>query len=641
MRARGAAWVALGAAAGLLIWLVFAVGVREEVDGDDIFLYEAEEAPTIAPEVDEEDPELEPPPFLEADEEETARTFVPVEPIAPPEPAATAIPEPSPDSAPVRGFLRDSATGEPLPLYALRIQGPTGPWEDVMTDENGRFTTGSPIAGTTIRITPFDDPSHRRSLPVMTVERRVEEGAAPDLELSVAAGPTYRLSISPANVVATTLTADLRVRNLDDRRTLGPEPLRAGDPPWVRFAPVPGDFDRCDRIEVRDKEGIWLGSTKVSALRGVVPGFVDVALDARAVLTGKVVDRDGRPVAGASVVFEGEAASGKGYERKASTRDGGEFRFEHLLGGSGTLAVRSLRHVGQDAALRMLPGAVTQQDFILAPHPPAGAIRGRLESETGRYEADVAVVLRPISGKDIFEKQKVRWEQKNGRLAGVFDFAALPAGEYEVAVRDSGWFAWNPQTLTASPPSESVRFVVHDDLAHADFAFRARDAQTGASLDAFAWWNVRGGSSGSRRLPSGNSFLSRFPLERGFRWRLDRQGYSPEFGDEKAFAVEELRPTGLWKIAEIELEPGWGEVYRVIRRNNKKPIAGAKILLDGREAGKTKADGTCYVEAREKPRSVEIDYRDWKVSSPVDMRPAWKRKEKRFVEIEVVSPSKN
>jgi len=628
--------ISLGAVAGLLTWLVFAIGDRVEVQE------EIEEASPLVAEVAEEDPELEPAPYLEAEEVETVRTVAPGEPIAQPQPGATAIPEPSPDSAPVRGFLRDSGTGEPLPLYSLRIQGSAGPWEDVMTGEDGRFTTGSPIAGSTISITPFDDPSHRRSLPVIRVERLVEHGTAPDLDLSVAAGPTYRLSISPANaVVPTALTASLRLRNPDDARNLGPAPLRAGDPPWVRFAPVPRDFDQCDRIEVRDEEGIWFGSTKVSALRGVVPGFVDVVLDARAVLVGKVVDREGRPIAGANVVFEGVAASGRTYQRRASTREGGEFRFEHLYGGSGTLALRSLRHIGQDAALRLVPGAITQQDFILAPHPPAGAIRGRLESETGRYESDVTIVLRPLSGKELFEKQKVRWERSSGRLAGVFGFEALPAGEYEIAVRDGGWFTWSPQSLTLSPPFESARFVVHDDLAHAEFAFRARDGETGADLDVFAWWNVRGGSSGSKRLPSGNSFLTRFPLERGFRWRLDRQGYRPAFGDERAFAVEEMRAGGLWKIAEVELTPGWGEVYRVVRRNNKKPIAGARILLDGREAGTTKPDGTCFVTAREKPRTVEIDYRGWRISSPVDMRPAWKRKEKRFVEIHVEQPPRD
>lgn len=644
--------MALGVVAAFLGWLVFAVGHRTEVDGEALGFSAAEEASAIRVVTDEEDLELELAPALEVEAVEATRTVEPGDFDAPPGSAATTIPSPSPDSAPVRGLLRDSTTGEPLPVYALRIQDSSGRWEDVMTDESGRFATGSPMVGGTIRITPFDEPSHRRSLPGIAVERSIDDGEARDLDLSVPCGPTYRLAISPVDaVVSTTFSAILLIRNQDDRRSLGPEPLRAGDPPWVRFAPVPKDFDRCDRIEIRDKGGIWLGSAKVSALAGIVPGLVDLVLDARAVLLGKAVDREGRPVRGAGIVFEGVAASGKAYERKASTRVDGEFRIEYLLAGSGAVSVRSLRHIGQDAAIRLPAGAVTRQDFILAPWPAAGAIRGRVESETGSYEAEVEVVLRPLSGTANSETKKVSWEERSGRRMGVFEFGALPAGEYELTPRDGGWFVWEPLTLLASPPSEVARFLVHDDLAHADFAFRTRDAETGANLDAvFAWWNVRGGqggqggqggSTGSKKVPSGERFLTRFPLGRSIRWRLDRAGYRPAFGDEKAFAVEELHEGGVWRIAEVELAPGWGEVFRVVGRGQKKPIEGAKILLDGREAGTTNKDGRCTALARERPQRVEVVYRDWQIVSPVDLRPAWKRKDKRSVEIQVAPPPKN
>ena len=632
MRGRGAAFVALGAVAALLAWLLLAVDDRPVEEGEEVQVPSIEEVPEVG-----EEEELEPVAELEAGDLDGARTVEVVESGT----AGTAVAEPSADAAQVRGVLRDAGTSEPLPLYALRVQEASGRWEDLTTDEGGRFASGSPMAGGTLRITPFDDPSHRRSLPVIAVERHVEAGEARDLDLEVPCGPTYRLSISPANaVVPTTLTATLFLRSPDDARSLGPEPLRAGDPPWVRFAAIPRGFDRAERIEVRDKEGYWVGSANVSALAGIVPGLVDVVLDARAVLIGKVVDPEGTPVRGASVVLEGLANSGKSYERKTATRPDGEFRFEYLVGGSGTVSVRPLRHVGEDATIRLPAGALTRQDFILAPLPPAGAVRGRLESETGTYEAEIEVALRPLSGPAISETRKVRWEEIGGRRVGQFEFEALPAGEYEIAVHDGGWFAWEPRTLVASPPSEVARFQVHDDLAHAEFAFRARDADTGVGLDAFASWNVRGGASGSKRLASGERFLTRFPLERGFRWRLDRQGYRPAFGDEKAFAVEEPHDGALWRIAEIELEPGWGEVFRVVGRAKQKPIEGAKILLDGREAGTTSKDGTCTVSARERPRRVEIAYRDWRVVSSIDLRPAWRRKNRRFVEVQITPPAK-
>lgn len=637
MRARGAAIVALGVAAAFLLWLGFAVGDRAEPELEVLVPPAVEETPAIEPAADEVELDLDSAPALEAEEIEATRV---AEAVVPEAPAITAIAPPAPDTAVVRGLLRDAATGEPLPVYSLRIQDSSMRWEDVMTDESGRFATGSPMVGGTIRITPFDDPGHKRGVQSIAVEWPVAGGEARDLDVSVASGPTYRLAITPADAaVPTTFVAFLRVGNVDEAGSVGQEPVRAGEPPWVRFAPVPKEFDRCDRLEIRDKEGLWMGSAKASALGGVVPGIVEIVLDARAVLLGKAVDLSGNPVPGASLVFEGVSDSGKAYERKKTTRFDGQFRMEYVAAGSGTLSLRSLRHVEQAAAIRLQAGAVTQQDFILAPLASAGAIRGRVESETGDYEGEVEVVLRPLSSVASSEKLKIRWESKDGRRVGVFEFEALPAGEYEIAARSAGWLGWEPNVVVTSPPSEVARFVVRDAVALADFAFRARDAETGAAIDTFAWWNVPGGASSSKRLGAGERFLIRFPLERDFRWRLDRQGYRPKFGDEKAFAVEEPHRAGVWKIAEVELEPGWGEVFRVIGRGNKKPVEGAKVLLDGREAGTTNKDGRCTVSARERPKKVEIAYRDWRVVSSVDLRPAWRRKEKRFVEVQVAPPA--
>ena len=623
MKPRNAVFLALGVVAGFLAWLVLAVGDPTEREAEEIAVV----APEAEIEAEEEVPAIE-------DLEAETRSFAAVPSDETPQAGTTAIAPPSPDSAIVRGFLRDAGTSEPLPEYALRIQDATGRWEDVLTDESGAFASGSPMAGGVLTITPFDDPSHHRRQPVISVERAVVGGEAPGLELSVACGPTYRFSISPAGVAEpTALESLLFLRSPDDQRRLGPDPLRAGDPPWVRFAPLPQDFDRLERIEVRDEEGFWVGTSEV------VPGMIAVVLEARAVLFGKAVDPEGAPVPNAGIRFEGTTLAGKPYERKATTDGSGEFRLRRLLAGTGSVSVRALRHVPEDAALRLQAGATTRQEFVLAPVPPAGAISGRIESETGAHQGEVSVHLRPLSGGAPADVQQVlRWEERGGKQVGLFDFQALPAGEYELEARANGWFSWEPSTLRVLPPHDGARFVLRDALVHARFAFRARDAETAADLGGvFASWSLSGGRIGSSRVRNDEPLLTGFPIDRGFRWRVDRTGYAPAFGDEKAFAVEERREGNLWRVAEIELRPGWGEVFRVIRRGNRKPISGAQILLDGMPAGKTKGDGTCFVTAKEKPRTVEIEYREWKVAAPPDLRPAWRRKEKRFVEIEAVS----
>lgn len=644
MKSTRAALAGLGIAAALVLWLAFGIGGRggDEESGPRDRL-EAELEEEAAGGGREEELEGAPALALEPDPEGGTRepSWAASETGTPP--SATAVAASAADAAIVAGLLVDAGTSEPLPHYALRIQDSAKRREDLLTDERGRFRTGSPMADGTIRVTPFDDPAHARALPEIAVERRVVDGEAADVDLSVPCGPTYLLSIASSEaVVPTTLAARLRIRSPDDVRDLGPEPVRAGDPPWVRFAPVPADYDRCDRLELRSQDGLWLGSTGASTLAGVAPGLARVELEARAVLAGKVVDSGGTPVAGASVAFEGTTASGKPYGRKTGTRGDGSYRCEFLSEGTGTVSVRSLGHLPQEAAIRVIGRATTQQDFVLAALPPAGAIRGSVASETGTYRGQVDVVLKAVGGADPAARPPPRttsvlWEEKDGRAVGAFDFESLPAGEYELSVRDGTWFTWLPRTWNASPPSEDVRFVVHDDLAHAEFVFRPRDAETGAALDAsYAWWSVQGAASGSKEVRADDAFLARFPIDRSFRWRLDRAGYRPAFGDEKAFAVEDVRDGRIRRIAEVDLAPGWGEVFRVVRRGNQKPIAGAKILLDGREAGTTKRDGTCLVGARERPDKVDVAYRDWKVESPVDLRPAWRRKEKRFVEIQVV-----
>jgi hypothetical protein len=642
-RPSSAVLLVLGVLAMLGIGLLFAIGRHPEAEGDAAgspFSGRDASSGSLADDVELAlDPalDLDPGPTSAAREASSA----PAEAAAREEGTGVAAPEA--DAAIVRGTLRDAGTEEPLPLYALRIRDAEGRREDLMTDERGRFATGSPMASGLLRVIPFDEPGHQRRLGEIVVDRRVEDGEAPDLALSVPCGPTYRFAITPrAAVVPTTLVARLRIRSPDDVRQLGPEPVRAGDPPWVRFAPVPEDFEACDRIELRSRDGQWLGSANASILAGVAPGRTGIELDSRAVLAGRVLDEAGGPVRGAAVLFEGETPSGRDFQRRASTRADGSFRFEVLFDGVGTLSVRSLRYGPRTTSIRLVAGATTQQDFLLVPLPAAGAVSGRIESETGTYEGKARVVLRPRALLAFGERlpdagtADVRWEERSGRRVGVFEFTALPAGEYELSLRDGSWFAKEPRTLLVSPPNEAARFLVRDDLALGDFAFRPRDGETGAPLArTFAWWDARGAAREGRQVDPDEVFLARFPIDRGFRWRLDRAGYRPAFGDAQAFALEELRGGRVRKIAEVDLVPGWGEVFRVVRRGDKKPVGGVKILLDGREAGATKKDGTCLVTAREKPARVEIDYRGWIVRSGVDLRPAWKRKEKRFVQIEI------
>jgi hypothetical protein len=470
---------------------------------------------------------------------------------------------------------------------------------------------------------------------------------APDIEFSVPSGPTYHFEITvptsatPPSAPPSELSARLHVANRDARIALDPEPLRApalDDAPWVRFAPVPEKFDRAESIGLESKDGLWAGEAKVSAVRGDISEIVRIELESLGVLQGQVVDTDGNAIESARVLLEGATNAGKNLRAATSTDKGGAFRFAALREGSGTLSLRSLRHSPKDVQVRVVAGQIATQGVVLAPLSPAGAIRGRIESETGTYHPGIEIALRPIESAAFSgtgptaASVRASWQTVDGRQVGSFSFDRLPAGQYEVGVRDDGWIRWDPQSLLVSPPSAEARFVAHDDLAHAEFAFRARDSDSGAKLDGFyASIQVQGGAPSWKKLSSEAVALSLFPLERGFRWRMDLDGYRPALGDETSFSLEEVHEGREWRFAEVDLQRGWGEVFRVVGSVKNKPVSGATVRLDGRDAGTTGKDGMVTIDSPVRPRRVEVVFRDWKPTEPIDLRPPWWRREKRFV----------
>src|SRR5262249_46585761 len=139
----------------------------------------------------------------------------------------------------------------------------------------------------------------------------------------------------------------------------------------------------------------------------------------------------------------------------------------------------------------------------------------------------------------------------------------------------------------------------------------------------------------------GTPALARFPIGQPFRWRLDLEGYRTATGDEKAFAIEETQDGRTRRIAEVDLVRGWGEVFRVSSKSKGRPIAGATIVLDGRESGTTGGDGFVLVGAPERPDRVEVRYKDWVLAEPLDLRAAWIRRQKWFVNASLAPPPKH
>lgn len=527
-------------------------------------------------------------------------------------------------SAPVvlHGTLRDEATHLPLPDFRLEFevvgdaQVPDRRAQAV-TDAQGEFRCEGPLAVARALVRFVDRAGRKRAPPPWTLE--LEDVRKGVLDLAVPCGPTYLLAASPREVDLAAVDVRLVARNPREKGK-GPnagewEPVRAGEKPWVRFAPVRSS-ENVERLEARSRDGLWWASAEARVASGLAPGVTLLSFEARAVLDGHVRDGEGHALADVDVRLDANDAAGSPVRRNARTDAEGHFRFEHLAPCAGRLLASSLRHVPSATGVTLISGQETRCELVLAPLAVAGAIRVRVESESGQYDPPFSLRLTleddpaAAAGGERFERRvPARWALEEGRKVARFEFPGLPAQSYRLQVEKDDFLAWDPTRLSLRPPAEDVLIRIADGVPNAGYAFRVRDAQTGEVLPLLHLaLEFPASRMPSRRLDVHDDaiFLGHVPLERPIAWRLDCAGHAPAVGNQSAFEIVERRGASEVRVCELQLQPGWGEYYQFLDARNRSALAGARVLLDGREAGTTDVRGCVLVRAREKPAAVAL-----------------------------------
>jgi subtilisin family serine protease len=147
-------------------------------------------------------------------------------------------------------------------------------------------------------------------------------------------------------------------------------------------------------------------------------------------LTGTVTDAgSGTPIAGATVT-----AVGPDTERSTTTDAAGAYDFT-LPVGDYEVTVESFGYVSQTVTVTIAEGGETVQDFALA-LAPSHSVSGTVTDEEGNPLAGVPVT---ILGTPL--------EPAITDAAGMYSFAAVPEGEYEVQVDGGGCLGVAVQTL--------------------------------------------------------------------------------------------------------------------------------------------------------------------------------------------------
>jgi len=564
-----------------------------------------------------------------------------IAPIALADPSAEASDLPA---SAVRGRLHDSATGEALPDFSLRFTDVASRREEVVTDAQSEFVTSSKLADGPLKIEFLDRAGRAHPAEPQTVER---DSADALLDLAVASGPTFWLDVQPARTISLDrLDAMLRCAGASGRFATELEPLRSGTQgAWVRFAPI--DATSSESIEVTSRDGYWRGSARVQEVRGRVARIVRVDLAPCCVLAVHVADKSGAAIEDADLFLNWTGANGKSNKTYGRSIAGGLYTFKFLAAGDGTLAARSFFHAPADAPIHLAANTTSNVEVVMEKLATAGAIRGRITSETGAYTPNVDVVLYPpqsaaLNGRGPTPSRTTpEWKLVDGREVGLFGFEHLPKERYRIDVQPhEDFFQWDPRRIDLEAPSESASFVVHDGVNNAGIAFRVRDGDNGILLDDFrVTIGIRGGPSTIVSASSNQVLFHRVPLDRRVAWRIDKDEYQPAFGDDAAFLAESTQDGEHVRYADVVLDPGWGDMFRIESgRRDGPPIVGAHILLDGRDAGTSGSDGTLSASAKRKPTRVEFTYKDWIVAGTIDLSPPWARPDRRFIHVQMRAP---
>ncbi len=192
----------------------------------------------------------------------------------------------------------------------------------------------------------------------------------------------------------------------------------------------------------------------------------------------------------------------------------------------------------------------------------------------------------------------------------------IPFGPLRAQVLDSG----APLTVTMTGPEEGdlLLQVIQDDPLGPGIGFRLAEVRPGepmefqnialteAVLASFNWFAATRGLESSVRLGgkihSGEIWAPIDPTVTVFDWGLTQPGFLPIYGDQDSFV-----PEGHGRFfARVVPRPGWGTTLVVLDPRGK-PVAGARVLVEGEFAGLTNADGEWLLEREERPSSVVVE----------------------------------
>gem|GEM_PF-3588694 len=465
------------------------------------------------------------------------------------------------DLGPFRGRLVDAATDEPLPDYVVELVDARGWRRTLCSDGRGRLELSGLFARGPIEFRGCAEelgPERARRL-LAVHEHRPAGASPPSVSIALPSGPTYRLRLEmPPGLTPTDLRASIAPRSWTLERVADYAetfPLRAGDPPWVRF---PLEVVRAQEAQlvVTDAARRWSGQSPVEAGPGLHPSPVPLRLERRAYLRGRVVDDSGEAVPRAQVELARVGDSTSDGPRRTDSNGLGTFHFEGLEAGRYELFARHRRSGLGRLALEV--GTETSEPVVLRleAHDLAGDVAGLARSLSGSFRGPVLIELLPLgSTAELVPRRRLRprWEEHGGAWEAPFRFEGVPRGRYELrSTAEEVEFVVEPRARELSPPAEGLDLLVRDDLPRYRLGLLVVDADSGRWIHGAQLRIVdAAGELAFEGTATHWGPPRRFADGEDFSWVLEHPGHVSQSGDRAAF---DRRTTGHAHFAIFRLE---------------------------------------------------------------------------------------
>jgi hypothetical protein len=535
----------------------------------------------------------------------------------------------------VRLRLVDEATREPVPFVAAELHDKAEVLERIESDAQGflegkaEFPPGDYLldlsserhAGDLIQTRAKDARALQPTLPLALAPAAA---GAPVPDFAIPAGPTFLFQaswprgLSPASFSAVLSGGDPRLAF--DKLFA---PLHEGQPAWARFSPLARFLSGGPpfAIRVASEDALWLASASVEKLAGRASSPIQLVFEARARLVGRVLDPDGKPVANEWLQAWPPGASFDSTTRRpllVTTRDDGSFDLRAAEPGRYTLKLEGKGFVPYVEEVE-LPALTRVEHVVRLVRPdPAqlGPIRGRVASQSGKYEERLMVLLTPEAPPRNGQTAYVEWSGEAGAKSGTFEFKDLMPGDYTLDLRPVDLVGVEPRKLVARPSEQPIEFLVKDAGARADLRVRVVADEDGSPLRAFRLTADVHGSQEHTTLVlktgEDEALLRGAPVGATLDLRAEMQGRQMLWTS--VVVAEQPEPLLL------KLKQGWGAELSVMGPK-LEPLAGAKVYLDEELAGVADEKGLVRAALPRVPQKCRVEYRDWKLAPGGEVSP--------------------